>query len=350
MRYPEWQTLFDEAGKFHPDEKGRDLKWRYDTEIRRILNYPFRENFVRTNKMLRLGAEYGWVKEGKPYYKIHPLLIGQLARTNLDKIPAKFVEVPNNYMSINIRFSDDVCLPEFEIENGKPQFGMVDTKRYPAQTRSVMFCRIKGLLRPDQDEFVIHLDDGARTTIEGIKVMVLTTLHFSVIGDETFPETVKRVVAGYENDPNVSEPERLIYRNVSNRLMSIMSLVVAVGFLANSPEEGLVVPDVLNDDQNKLDEALKKGDQAAIDRLAQRARNRHKLGWNVGTNEMFVGEVPLEHQEKSEGAGRELKWSHIRTGHPHAVRVGEGRKGVKIKWFRPTRVRDDLPFKPTEGF
>ena len=72
-----------------------------------------------------------------------------------------------------------------------------------------------------------------------------------------------------------------------------------------------------------------------VDRLAERRR----------ATEVAVGqELDLAHTELRPGEGRERTHAHIRSGHFHAVRCGEGRKNVKVKWFRPTVVRPDLPF------
>jgi hypothetical protein len=59
---------------------------------------------------------------------------------------------------------------------------------------------------------------------------------------------------------------------------------------------------------------------------------------------MFLGEVPAWSSGSCAERRREHSHAHIRAGHFHAVRYGQGRRSVKVKWFRPTVVRPDLGF------
>ena len=117
-------------------------------------------------------------------------------------------------------------------------------------------------------------------------------------------------------------------------------LAVTIGFMANSKSE-LIEPDILGRDRQRY----ATGDDAVKAQCADRAKRRGKFGWNVGNDLMFLGEQDSQHHA-AEGERGELNYSHLRGGHPHAVRYGKGKKKVKIMWFRPTRVRADLPFKP----
>jgi hypothetical protein len=97
----------------------------------------------------------------------------------------------------------------------------------------------------------------------------------------------------------------------------------------------------LSKDRSSFDGGSEEQRQTII----ERAKRRGKNGYNVGCDLMFLGERPKGESRSGEATGRELQYAHIRGGHPHAVRYGEGKKLVKIKWFAPTTVRDDLPFK-----
>jgi hypothetical protein len=123
-------------------------------------------------------------------------------------------------------------------------------------------------------------------------------------------------------------------------LENCLRLIATVGLIANNPEENLLQYDVLSKDRA----AFAKADDERREQLIDRARRRGKFGWNVGTNELFVGEVPKWSGYKEGGSGRERTHAHIRSGHLHAVRCGPGRRNAKIKWFRRTVVRPDLPF------
>ncbi|TWU49347.1 hypothetical protein Poly59_39610 [Rubripirellula reticaptiva] len=117
-------------------------------------------------------------------------------------------------------------------------------------------------------------------------------------------------------------------------------LVATVGLIANCPEDNLLEYDVLAKDKQRFKSASPKRKEELI----AKARRRGKIGWNVGTNELFIGEQPLGESGSAAAPRGSHNHAHIRTGHLHAVRFGKGRKQVKIKWFRPTVVRPDLPF------
>lgn len=122
-----------------------------------------------------------------------------------------------------------------------------------------------------------------------------------------------------------------------------MSATNGNGRGTNSPQDNLLQFDVLAKDRRTFEAADEEGQE----RLISRARRRGKHGWNVGTNEMFVPDVPQWSTSATGESGHSHSHAHIRTGHLHAVRCGPGRKDVKIKWFRPTVVRPDLPFAAT---
>ena len=342
MQFNDWQSLFDEEVKFSPEEKDWTLHKRYDKESQRILAFPFKIPRVRSNRLLRLGSEYAWHQEGKPYYKVHPAIVGQLARINLDKIPARFIEIPNEYISVLIRFTDQI--PTRYVEGGTLSFESVDRDNSPVGYRSVLFTKVKELLGKDTMQFIMHLDDGARMKQGDIECAACNTLHFSVVGDETIPECITR---------NIDEMIRLedfmanVVISMRDRLEQLFRIIISIGFLANNPDNGVIIPDVLNRDVDAYHKAIAANDLERQKTILERAKRNHKLGWNVGTNEMFVPVSPLARsREHPEGTGRELSWSHIRGGHWHPVRFGHGKEKIMLKWFRSIRVRDDLPFKP----
>ena len=69
-------------------------------------------------------------------------------------------------------------------------------------------------------------------------------------------------------------------------LRNCLRIIATVGFMANSPEGNFFQYDVLSKDRQRFAEA----DGETRNRLIDRARRRGKHGWNVGTNEMFLGE------------------------------------------------------------
>jgi hypothetical protein len=187
----------------------------------------------------------------------------------------------------------------------------------------------------------MFIDEGFRLD-NGVDRLLCNNISLIIRKEQTIPEAIEDQLAHLKN-----KNEKMMMLSMGERLVNLFKVIISAGFLANTPEERLVVPDVLARDKDNYTEAVKRGDQAKIEEILTRARNRDKIGYNVGTNEMFIGETNPIKTDRTV-TGKELEYSHIRGGHPHAVRYGEGKKQVKIKWYRPMRIREDLPFKTEE--
>jgi hypothetical protein len=341
MEFHGWITMFDEAGKINPEEKHLPINTRTKIEEKRITE-SLSDRRIAASRVARLMAERIYVEANRPYYNIHPKIFPKLAKTNLDQIPCEFIEIPKSHKDSNV---DVICL-RF-CEDIPIQFKPAGTKRVPAfdydpenqaGVRSVLLSRTSN---PDNSffNFTLFLDEGFRQhTPWGIDCLLCNTFNLHAPKGITIPKVLQNTI---DNEKEPLYQEALI--TYQHKIENIFRVAVTVGFLANANDE-LLVPDVLSKDRQKYQEAIDKGLTEAAETILARSRRRGKNGWNVGTNEMFVGEDDYSHSS-SEGGGKELKYSHFRTGHPHAVRYGKGKSQVKIKWFRTTRVRPDLPFK-----
>lgn len=361
MQFHDWQTMFDEFVKSDKSLRKVPLDHLALMEYENIESSPFRIEANRTKRFLRLGIEYSWCAAGKPYYKVHPLMVRKLSKIDLDKIPVEFVEVPcvsdkdDPFRTVCFRFAEDVPIQYTDAHAGVTMVYGKSIEESPIYVRSVLFARvspnmgqqIKNKLPTDwghvdffkEDNFIFVFDEGFRAKQENIERTLCNSIVIGVRKDETISKAIER---GINEDSILSK----LSCTLKQRLENLFRIIISVGFLANAPEDGLIVLDILNKDKAAYETALKTGDQDRIRVIEERARRRGHNGWNVGTNEIFVGELPLLGGGKtSENGGNELRWSHIRGGHPHAVRFGPGKRKVKIKWFRPTRVRRDLPFK-----
>jgi hypothetical protein len=105
-----------------------------------------------------------------------------------------------------------------------------------------------------------------------------------------------------------------------------IKLFISVGFLASS-ETSLTIFDILNRDIHKWTTATEE----ERGRMITRAKKRGKNGFLVGYDQMFIN--------------RDLKYSHIRAGHPHLYWYGPGKSKLKMRFVAPTTVRKDLSFK-----
>lgn len=379
MEYYSWQTMLDEYRWMHKHEK-QTIRNLSDDDIRviemnHILTSPFRDQANRWRRMIRLTGETAWVAAGRPYYNVHPQMVGSLCKTNLNKIPAQFIEVPADLPAVVFRFADPVPT-RYADNTGYSVIKAENVSHSPIYCRSVLFGkienretdfvyeRVKETLRQfpavaqsSVDRFVkstqeehkdishfltLCIDEGVRLKDGGVERTLCNIITISCRHGQTISEAIQTTV------DKATSKEQIVMLSMGERLVNLLRVIISSGFLANCPEDGLVVPDVLGSDRQSYREAEKRGDQNAMSIIAERAKRRGKFGFNIGTSEMFAGESEPVESKSSEETGRQLSFSHIRGGHPHAVRYGEGKGKVKIKWFRPTRVRPDLPFKGGE--
>ena len=345
----EWQQDYNDYSR-HCRERGLKNTHKNLEEFQ-----VWRENYLaqlykRGDKqaVIRHDAEKVWRKAGCPFYNVHPELVTKLCRIDLDKIPAHLVEMPQQLEGVNIRFAKQH--PEMTLTDDQPAPKSYPGYHNPLRVKRGDFVHSLLMVKPTErmvenfrwEEvgspvkkhmgFLFCLDFGVIDTSEGHRVFMTVPLAWADDG-----ETLKYSLFDLAQHTNNASPG--FVRLAAN----CMKLAVTIGFLANS-ENDLIEPDVLSKDRFEFD---KTEDETRRKFIADRAKRRGKLGWNVGNDMMFLGEVAGKARASGieQGGTRQLKWSHIRTGHPHAVRYGKGHKMVKIMWFRPTTVRDDLPFK-----
>lgn len=376
MEYYNWQTMFDEHRWIYGSDKKhtRNLTDEdiFRVEIGNILTTPFKDETNRIKRLTRLVLERVWIRHGRPYYNVHPQMVRSLCKTNLEKIPVEFIEVPANLEAVCFRFAENV--PTTYVNNSGfdvSYFNSDHFKACPIYARSVLFTKLaakdtdrellldtvgkmrrSGVLKNslekiteefsglDSDSLVLFIDEGFRLKQQNVERLMCNLVHIRGLPGETVAQAIQNAVA------SVPEKEKILYESMGDRLPNLLRVLVSSGFMANSPEDGLVIPDVLSADRAAYAQAVRRGDQNSAKTIVERAQRRGKIGYNVGTNEMFAGESEYNPADShDDSTGRELGFSHIRGGHPHAVRYGEGKSKIKIKWFRPTRVRPDLPFK-----
>jgi hypothetical protein len=266
----------------------------------------------------RLIAEIEWEKLGFPYYNIHPRMVSKLCKSDLTKIPSNMLKMPHGFSVAHIRFCQQH--PEFTVskEHRSEAYGL----SLPAGSF------LHGILMMKGDDGVVSFIMDFNLTDENRQP---TYSIFGILPEEkhSMQECIDLASA------SSSQPMGPYYQMIANT----MRLAVTIGFLSDNPT--ICEADVLNADRSKFIEA----DDPQREVIAARARRRGKYGFNVGTDLMFIGERPKGERRTSAATGRELEYAHIRGGHPHAVRFGEAKKLVKIMWYVPVTVRDDLPFK-----
>lgn len=338
MQYSQWRTRFDEAKELFPESRRSPLKERMITEAERLMSMNLAREDVH-QELERLSQEYLWLYADQPYYNLHPGVVPYLCRCNLDNIPAELVEMPGNCDTVHIRFAEPHA--DLVVEGSEYVRSILLAKPVLSRlSKTDGFTRLLGegeratVLDKPSHELYLRIDLGERGEFRGVSTMKDWAITVHLESGRTLGEEFAR----YED----IAPDRIAPGTRRREVVkNCLRLIATVGFLANSPDETLIQHDVLGKDRAKFENA----DEAQKQKIIARARRRGKRGWNIGTNEFFVGQLPKLSSGKSSGEGTEHTHAHIRTGHLHAVRFGEAKKYVKIKWFRPTVVRPDLPFQ-----
>ena len=281
-------------------------------------------------------GEANWYKTGCPYYNIHPNMIAKLCTANLSKIPSNLFKIPHGLETVHIKFKD----PYKELACILPP-NYNDTVYLSSIVVSDYVMKSDGTKRA---VFILHFYNPLISKpIDIVTFVVRLNEHASL--EDAIQHTLNKISPSsfVENTMDQEEVEKHIgtlKESFKPLLKNVLKLSCTIGFLADNTS--ICEPDVLNSDKHLVENASPEEREA----LHQKARDKRKYGWNIGTDRMFLGPQPFQLANKSQALdGRELEYAHIRAGHPHAVRYGKGRELVKIMWFVPLTVRPDLPFK-----
>jgi hypothetical protein len=274
-----------------------------------------------------------WIAQGRPYYNVHPQMYKKLIKIDLTKVPADITELPHPFSVVCINFPPHSQRPGFE----SPEYGT----QYPPRalvTNYSMYGKIDrfGMALEIPQLWEAHLQNPLGIPHAAQIACRIAPMNLLHVPDISLEEAIQRGIQTAENYTSKS-----VTPQSAKAIRDIWRLIVTIGFLVNSRAE-IVEYDVINADKEAYEATDDEQKKAYYER---RARDAGKVGWNIGNDLMFLSDPPDPRSRHSISTGRQLSWSHIRAGHPHAVRYGPEKKKVKIMWFRPTQVRGDLPFK-----
>lgn len=271
----------------------------------------------------RLIAERMWSEDGSPYYNVHPKMVSSLCKVDMKKIPSNLIRMPHGLNAVNIRFSqkhDEFTLHDKELTNPRLNQQFQDATKGMILSGS----HVHGILMVNLNKSVLFIVDFNIYT--GHNQPVYTIYAIAPNENDTLEDAINKAKGSDRS------------KSYNDVIDNVMRLCVSIGFLSDNPV--ICEPDVLSKDRS----AFESGDDKRRKVIIERAKRRGKIGYNVGTDIMFV-----EPRDKksifSDATGREIKYAHIRSGHPHLVRYGKEKKLVKMMWYVPTVVRPDKPFK-----
>lgn len=318
MKFYSWQTDFDIFREKHPKRQHLPYDEFYKMRVQDAKDYGV--------KPLGIMYDHEWLQVGRPYYNIHPGMVNKLSKINLDKIPSNLVQMPHDTHCVNLRFAapnENFVLKEAQVDLN-PKSWTIDM---PAGSWLRNILMLDHRVAGQTPHIGMLFDFGVRKETQNAPGKVYTRILLQLDARLSLQQSLEECVQ--------LEAKNSFFK----ALETGVKIAASIGFLANSRAD-LVEYDVLS----KFKEQFDKGDEATKQNIIRKSRQRGKIGYNVGNDLMFLGALPRQGAQQA-GEGRELQYAHIREGHPHAVRYGEGRSLVKIMWFKPMVVRNDLPFK-----
>jgi hypothetical protein len=263
----------------------------------------------------QLLAEMMWERDGRPYYSVHPKLVTKLCQVDFSKVPSNLIVTPKPHEVVCIRL------------NKENDFLSIEKGKYFLRSMLVWKRSSGTIVNYDDREFEVQDDvlvcwmDFGEINEEGdigIGSPIHTYKCFPIKEGQMIDEAFDHFPPSPDLDIGVQVPEDFA--------KNCIKLFISVGFLASS-ETPLTIFDILNKDIHKWTTATEE----ERGRMITRAKKRGKNGFLVGYDQMFIN--------------RDLKYSHIRAGHPHLYWYGPGKSKLKMRFVAPTTVRKDLSFK-----
>jgi len=342
-KFFDWHTMYGRVRSMmraDGDRKGASFDQFEDLlhSQARIVTDPRSARILDELKVIT-AMERVWLEAGSPYYNVHPEMVEKLCRSDLSKIPAAMFKMPHEYKAVNIRlppFVKILTYPRHMAEHLASQYSFELTDAQPVSVSTLLAWH-----QPDHGRLLLSFGaargDAEIVYAEGLAMglnmpLPPVTCILRTNGTDSLADEIDRFYL--QCDQGISGLNKEFYSN-------LLRLVVTIGFLSDNPT--ICEADVLNKDRYNFD---REQDPEKREGYAARARRKGKVGYNVGTDLMFLDHRPRVKQSGTgEPTGRELEYAHIRGGHPHAVRYGPNREKVKIRWYVPITVRADLPFK-----
>jgi len=305
MQWNEWTTIASEY-KLPTDELLRNISESFEK-----LN-EIDQSHIRSVCYQAL-LEEKWVSSKRPYYRVHPNIISPILRTNLDKIPLSQLMMPKDLEAVHLTFP------------AGHQIGGLNN------IQSILM----GVVNDDCVDFAIDcIMSNGKSTVHSAH---LRTTSDKSISEELYQlkhlQNLQEAAAYYNTD--------ITAQTLLDTIANAVKICIVCKFIHDCEESELIQFDVLS----KYKEQFVHADQLRKADLISKTIRRGKRGWNIGTSLLdYAGDYGFRSKEHG-ASGRELSSAHIRSGHLHIVRYGDGKKNIRVKFFRPTVVRPDLPFK-----
>lgn len=284
---------------------------------------------ARANReQLLIIKDASFIKLGRPYYKIYPNIIPLILNTKIE-IPCKYLTFP--FPAFEIKFSRDQL---FQEEGGLPLTAMMVSRIETTESRTVY---LRNEIKKPRD---FSLQIGYQFFGGPDKVIPVSYLYqMGMRNDETIEECFE-FADQFSNTLNYDDGTNY----VPSRQMRewVLRIAVATCFFGVNNHE-FVLPDLIRRHVVKY-QALKESGKL---KEAQDFADKHnkKLKWSIGS-EITLPQPDVEYLDSTtrQTTGRELRYSHIRSGHLRFSPTGPRHApDYKLIFIPPTLVRPDLP-------
>jgi len=284
-------------------------------------NYKF--DFFNQVNSSSVMVDSWWESAKKPYYKIWPGVFDTFIKTRLD-IKAELLRFPHDVYAILLPKTDEPLL-SFDVNDGLSVVESIIVSGFDLRDDGMVGITFKVIYRTEGYEF-------PGSFIRLVKMSINDTIEQGIEIQDFHGLT-------RDGRPHIIPGEIMD---------ACVRLIVATTFLATGSHKVLEY-DVLSKHLNAYRE-IREENAAKRKEYEDKAKAKGKFGWNIGSGRGDRG-LKLPNGTSyakacKEAGGREHLYQHVRGGHWHTVRYGEGRKDVKIVWFEETTVRKDLPPKP----
>lgn len=287
------------------------------------------------------GDELEWHRSGKPYYKIDPRLLPHLLELKANVLAEHFC-VP--FESFEIR------LPKGGLQESpdKPWVRALLVTRYKQQDLEDAKDKLQLPFAesPESDFLVIRMSLGnekieymhpllGKTTDEAPSQMFI---RFKLTPGKGFIDCYRARPSGMPNMQGYVPNDQV--------MEAAVKIALLVSLMACHNEE-MLVPDIPRKMVERYRQAKRRGDVSALEVMDnKRAKLGMGKGWVIGMEDW---ERPVLVPGHGEVRGP-LKFGHWRSPHPRLQPTGSREKPIyRLIFLGPTRVRKDLPLKPTQS-
>jgi len=210
--------------------------------------------------------EWDWHESGRPYYNVYPGIIPYLAKLKEQNVPASCVNLPLKTLVFRL---PDCDFFKMEFQGKKYQLRSILVGSYN-ETKSFLKLDDKTMSIGEDVSFptlTLWMDWGEKdTSFLGDNYPVLLFRKLLMKPNSTLEEAMSALGM----DSSIGEGVQIPPIMVENAVRMVCSICL----LSQDKEDGLIIPDVLNEDKSKW--------MSDPEKYISKAKRRGKFGWTVG--------------------------------------------------------------------